>query len=579
MYRAPLVSFARLGVAVSVGVLSACGGDSGGGGATPLAADLPPFCQTVLADVEAHQRTIANQRAEGPQYGGTAVVGLVSDLVDGMNVFSAADYGDEQHANHVNLMTLVRYDADLSPLPYLAESWELSEDGRSLTFNLRQDVLWHDGTPTTAQDVAFTFETIMDPVTQYPNASLWAAYESIEVVDDHTVRLTMEPHVGYMDVWRATSIMPNHLLGDVPRAELDGHPYGTRCPVGNGPFVFQDNIIGERWTFVANPEFPEGLGGQAKLDRYVLRPITDQNTLFAELLAGGIDIYPSPLIQQTERIESDPSLQLRSFPFRNYVLVAWNSRQPELADKRVRQAIAHATNRPQVVQVLRQGYATLANATVPPFHADYDAAVEERMPYNPGLAESLLTEAGWIDRDGDGIRENTDGLPLEIGIRYNTGNEERQNIAEIMQAELIQVGIRVIVESVEWGTIVEAITSEERSFDGVVLSWVAPFVVNDAALFQSDRINEPFAFSGTRSDELDDLMRRIHQTTDASLLAPLLAEYEDAVIDEQPYTFLFYPDRIVGLNRRIQGVEMDVRGEWINLREWWIPEAERKYGA
>ena len=132
--------------------------------------------------------------------------------------------------------------------------------------------------------------------------------------------------------------MPEHLLKDVPSNMLSQHPYGVVCPVGNGPFVFVEPRQGVSWTFQANPAFPDGLGGRPYLDRYVYRSITEQTTLLTELLTERLDVYIAPTPDQAQAIVDLDAAGLRRYTYRQYDYVGWNSRRPQLADKRVRQA-------------------------------------------------------------------------------------------------------------------------------------------------------------------------------------------------------------------------------------------------
>jgi peptide/nickel transport system substrate-binding protein len=262
------------------------------------------FCADVQADVEAF--TSQQAQPTGERYGGTAVAASYGELADGMNALVAADYSAQQHQLYVNLMTLLAYDEDLVPQPYLAESWEISDDEREVTFHLRDDVFWHDGTRTSAYDVEFTYLRATDPETGFPNPNYWSYYvhgqEGVTVVDSFTVSVRLTPHVDFWDPWTSTAIMPRHLLGDVPPGELAHHPFGTTCPVGNGPFVFVEHRQDDSWTFRRNPAFPEGLGGPPYLDRYVYRVILEQTTLLTDLLTETIDFYSSPNPDQAAQI-------------------------------------------------------------------------------------------------------------------------------------------------------------------------------------------------------------------------------------------------------------------------------------
>ncbi len=562
-------------------LLAACGDEDG---ARDRSAASGEFCRNALAAVDSFMATVEDT-ASGERYGGTAVIGSIGEISDGMNGLVSADYSASQHQSFVNLMTLVRFDEDLQPIPYLAESWEVNSDTTELTFHLRDDVYWHDGEITDAYDVAYTYRMATNPETGFPNSTFWAYYErgdeGVEVVDSFTVTFRMRRHAEYIDPWRTTTIMPEHLLGDVAPADLKQHPFGSVCPVGNGPFRFVSHRQDASWTFAANPAFPDGLGGRPYLDRYVYRIIPEQTTLLTELLTENIDVYLAPRPDQAQRIIDAPHLELLSFPWRGYVFVGWNSRQPQLSDTRVRRAITLGLDREEMVDALLQGYGTVANTGVPPFHWAYDPSIGEEITHDPDEARRLLEEAGWVDRDGDGVRENEDGLPLEISVKYNQGNQQRADIAEIMQAQLRDVGVRVQPRVVEWSTLLSQINDpERRDFDGVIIAWIVEFKLDDTDLFHSDKVEEAYGWSGTENEEMDRLLDSIPLVADRDQARELWREYQEVLIEEHPYTYLFFPERLDGVNRRLQDVIMDVRGEWFNIKDWWIdPSARTRRGG
>lgn len=542
---------------------------------------LPEFCQEVLPRVA--EFLSGFEHPVGERYGGTAVVASIGELADGMNALVSSAYESTQHQNFLNLMTLIQLDEAFQPVSYLAESWELNDERTELTFRLRDDVYWHDGTPTTAHDVAFTYRRAVDPETAFPNAAFWAHYdrgpEGIEVLDDFTVRVRLEPHAELMDPWRATGIMPRHLLEDVPPAELRQHPFGSRCPVGNGPFVFEEHQPDARWSFVRNPAFPAGLGGPPYLARYVFRIIPEPTTLMTELVTEGIDFWINPPASQESQIVGAPHLEFRTFPWMSYDLVAWNARRPQLQDARVRRAITHATNRVQLVEALLGGYGEVANAGVPPIHWGFHEGIRNALPYDPERARALLEEAGWRDRDGDGVRENAEGERFSISIKYNAGNQDRQDVAEIMQAQLREVGIEVRPQVVEWATLLNQInTPDVRDFDGVVIGWVADFRLDDHDLHHSSKIDQSYAWSGTRDSELDLLLDTLKLEAERAEAIPLWHAYQERIVEVQPYTYLYFAQRRSGLNRRLADVHLDARGEWSGIRDWWIPAGDRRPG-
>lgn len=481
----------------------ACGGEPSGGA---LAAG-GGFCEQAMANVDAYMSSLRGP--DGERYGGTVVVGTIGEMPDGMNALVSSDYSSSQHQMFVHLMTLVRMDEGYQMEPYLARSWEWNDDMTEVTFHLREDVYWHDGVKTTA------------------NAAYWTYYEKgsagVETVDSFTVKLNMRAHAEPLDPWRATAIMPVHLLGDVPPSELGQHPYGERCPVGNGPFRFVEHRQNERWAFEANPAFPEELGGRPYVDRYVYRAIPEQTTLLSDLLTENIDVFIAPRPEQVEQILDSDHLKLMSFPFRSYIFVGWNTRRPQLADAPVRRAITMATNRDEMVEALLLGYGSRADHGVPSFHWAYADQVEGALGYDPDGAKRLLDDAGWIDTDGDGVREK-DGTRLSFSIKYNNGNQQRQDVAEIMQAQLGQVGIEVRPQVVEWATMLSQIESKEREFDGVVMGWITEFRMDDTDLFHSEKLEERYQFSGIVDPKLDRLLDTLQLIPERADAGPYWAE-------------------------------------------------------
>ena len=572
-------------------VVGACGGGEGGAsreaGPWMLEASLSeagagiPFCEDVTARVSAFMSQFEGQMPPSERYGGAAVVGSIGEIPAGMNGHISEDVTASQHQSFVNLMTLVQYDENLNPNPYLAESWEVSDDGTEITFHIRDDVYWHDGELTDAYDVAYTFKRAIDPETAFPNAAFWTHYDQgpdgVEVVDSFTVKFRMRPHADFIDPWRATAIMPEHLLGDVPATMLRQHPYGTVCPVGNGPFVFVEHRQGASWTFQANPAFPDGLGGRPYLDRYIYRSITEQTTLLTELLTERLDVYPAPTPDQAQAIVDSDAAELMRYPSRGYVFVGWNARRPQLADKRVRQALTIGTNRQEIVDALLQGYGTVANGSVPPFHWAHDPSVgREAMAYDQDAARALLDAAGWVDRDGDGVRENGDGDRLSISIKYNDGNGIRQGMAEIMQEQLAEIGVEVAPTVVEWLTLLSQINDPtRRDFDGFVMGWTGEYKLDDTDLFHSGSLSGPFAWAGTRRPDIDSFLDELPLVVDRADATPLWKQYQELLVDEQPFTFFYFPDRLDGVSKRLRGVEMDSRGEWLNIKDWWVPADQR----
>lgn len=524
----------------------------------------------------------ANAGAEVPEaerYGGTATIGLFGDI-SSLNSLTSSDANANNVMRDILLMTLVKYDEQLNPVPYLAESWDtvrVAGDSLDLTFRLRRDVKWHDGQPTTAEDVRFTFERAITPETAFPNISGFAEYSrSVQLVDPYTIRFRLRPHSDFLDIWYQTAIMPEHLLGDVPPAQLLNHPFGTTSPTGNGPFRFVRRVPNVEWVFEANPDFPEALGGRPYLDRVVIRVVPEMTTLLTELLTGSIDMYVGANPDQAAQIEAAPNTRLVASPYRQWVFVGLNTRRPMFRDARVRRAIGMAINRQEIVDALLFGYGEIARGTLTPAHWAFDREDPRTViPYDTAGARRLLAEAGWVDRDRDGILENAQGADFRFEVITNQGNEVREDILEIVQADLRPLGIVAQPRLVEWNTMRARLQEREREFDAVVSGWVNYFRQDDRDILHSRHVDAPYQYVGYSNPRADVLMDTLAVITDREQARPLWKEWQRILTQDAPYIPLYIPQRLNGLSERLQGVDIDVRGEWISIKDWWILPSQR----
>jgi peptide/nickel transport system substrate-binding protein len=546
---------------------------------------------TLLVLSSACSRDGADARAgsadvpESQRYGGTVVVGTYGDLQP-MNRFISSDYSTNMIQREMLFMPLVKYDVELEPYPWLAERWDtvrVRPDSLELTFHLRRDIRWHDGEPTTARDVAFTYERAQDPRTGFPQPAYFHYYHpDAELLDDYTIRFRLRAHAEFMEPWYLTPAMPRHLLENAAPSEMMNHPFGTQEPVGNGPFRFLRRTPGQEWVFVADPDFPEELGGRPYLDRVVWRYIPEQTTLLTETLTGRIDLYMGPNPEHASRIEAARDVELRDFTFRQWVYIGWNTRLPQFQDARVRRALTMAINRQEIVDGLVHGHGFVGRGTITPGHWAYDPADPETLlPYDPEAAQQLLAAAGWT-RGSDGILRNAQGEPFRFTLMTNHGNETRKDILDYVQAQLRPLGIQVQPRLAEWTSMLEQlrgrVNSEgvrERGFEAVVSSWVDGFRKNDADQLHSRSLNQPYQYVGYSNPAADRYIDTLAVLMNREEARPLWREYERFIVQESPYTILYFPQRLAALRTRVRDVEMDGRGELINVTRWWIAPGDR----
>jgi peptide/nickel transport system substrate-binding protein len=281
--------------------------------------------------------------------------------------------------------------------PALARSWTTIGD-TVVVFRLRADVRWHDGRRTTARDVLFTFERAKDPRTSFPNASDLEHWLHAQLVDSLTIRFRIRPHADPLDLWAVLPIMPAHLLANTPSEQLR-HAAFNSAPVGNGPYRFVSYRANDRWVFEANPAFPAALGGKPDISRIVWRVIPDNTAQVAELRTGQVHMLLAPRAEQARELGRTAGLRTIVKPSRRYLFIDWNGLHPALHDARVRRALMMALNRPQMIDVLRGGYAQLATGPIAPYHWAFDRAIQP-LPYDPQAATRLLADAAPTARCG-----------------------------------------------------------------------------------------------------------------------------------------------------------------------------------
>jgi peptide/nickel transport system substrate-binding protein len=498
--------------------------------------------------------------------GGTVVVGMRSDFGGFNPVTSSAQY-DRELIDYALFTPLVHYDESLGVRPFLAQSWELQGD-TAVVFRLRTDVRWHDGEPVTARDVEFTFNLAKSPETASLLAtSFLANVASAHVIDDHTIAFRFtSPHAQAVeDFWWPP--LPHHLLQNVSAAELRNAPY-NRKPVGSGPFRVEEWRANERLILVRDSAFPQTLGGPAAAERVVLRIIPEASTRLTELLTGNVHVDIDVPPDQIEQVESGADTQLHSYPGKTVYFIGWNNARPLFADARVRRALGHAINRQEIVDALLHGQGALAASPIPPWHRLHPGV--DPLPYDLQQAQQLLEQAGWQDRDRDGIRENARGQKLTFAL-LAANDELRRGVAEVIQSQLRQAGVDTQVQVMEFQTMLQ--NHKDRKFDAVLANWTLDnFQVAAApmSLFHSSQadIAQSANRSAVRIPRLDAAMERAAAAADDAAQVAAWRDVTEILQQEQPVTFLFWLNELAATRRNVSGVVMDPRGEFASIAGW-----------
>jgi peptide/nickel transport system substrate-binding protein len=513
--------------------------------------------------------------AGAPAYGDTFIQASIGDI-GGLIPSLTSD----QSSHEVGGMIydgLVKLDKDLNMVPAMAESWTYSRDCLELTFKLRRDVKWHDGRAFTADDVVFTYQAMINPKTPAPFKEGFLLVKDVEAPDPYTVRVHYaKPYARAVETW-GTYILPKHLLQSFAEAGTLRESPQNSWPVGTGPYRFQEWKPGEKVVLVANPDYYEG---RPYLSRIVYRVIPSQATIFLELKAGGVD-YVSTLTgiqyaRQTEYPAFRKAYHKFRFPASDYTFLGFNLKDPRFADKRVRQAFAHAIDKQELIDGVRLGLAREATGPIRPGTWAYTDKVA-RFDYDPEKAKALLAEAGWKDRDGDGVVEDRDGKPFTLTIRTNQGNDERKKIAEIIQQRLKEIGIQADIQLIEWAAFIKEFVKPRR-FEVIVLGLGTgtdpdQFVVWHSSQRGPDQMNR----TGYANPEVDALLEAGRMSCVQNERVRYYHRLQEILAEDLPMIFLYNRDSLPVVASRIRGISPAPSGILYNFTEWYVPKTQQRY--
>ncbi len=508
-----------------------------------------------------------------PAYGDTFVEATIGDI-SGLIPNLTSDGASHEVGNMI-YDGLVKADKDLNYVSAMAESWQFSADCLELTWRLRRDVKWHDGRPFTADDVMFTYQVMINPKTPTAYKEDFLAVKHAEVLDPYTFRVTYaKPLAKAIQSW-SMWILPKHLLERyVADGKLKESPENSR-PVGTGAYRFQEWKSGEKVVLVSNNDYYEG---RPYLGRIVYRVIPNQGTIFLELKAKGVDLASLTAIQyarQTEYPAFRKAYRKHRYPSSAYTYFGFNLKDPRFADRRVRQAFAHAINKQELIEGVLMGLAREATGPIRPGTWAYTDKVA-RYDYNPEKAKALLAQVGWKD-NGDGILRDKDGKPFSFTIRTNQGNEERKKVAEIIQQRLGAIGVQTEIQVIEWASFIKEFIKKKR-FEAIVLGWGVGTDPDQYGVWHSsqqgpDQLNTV----GYANLEVDRLLEDGRASCHQQERVKYYHRFQEVLAEDQPLVFLYFRDALPVVSSRVYGIHPAPSGIFYNFDHWYVPKQLQRY--
>ncbi len=457
--------------------------------------------------------------------------------------------------------TLISYDENLDYIPWLAGSWEVSEDGTSWEFDLVDEVYWHDGETLTAEDVKFTVEFIQDA--EIPGAmALVDNIESVEIIDETNLKfhlyqadaLTKE---NMANLW----IVPKHIFQDVPLDEavlFDNEP-----PVGSGPFEFVSWDRGDIMVFEANENYWRDA---TQSEGVIFKLFPSVETMVLALQRGEIDIIGQEVpVHAVDGLEEDENIEVLVEPGTYFKEVSINvsdfgKQNPALKDQAVRQAMLKSIDKERLVDLIHLGYAEPAVSIVPPALGEWFN--EDIVPYEFNLdkAANKLDEAGYTDRNDDGIRESEDGTRLEIELQVLDRWPEEMRAAELISDWWEEIGIKVTLGSMDGDTICSLIYPdyEQDMFLWGYESRADPdFILGIMTTNQIQNFND----CGYSNPEYDELFKQQRLEADPEARREIVWEMQEMIYEESPYIVLYYMDAIGAYRADVlEGVHPSIGG-------------------
>lgn len=486
-------------------------------------------------------------------------VGMLSD-VDSLNPFTGV-LAESYEIFQLQYATLMQpSSADFTPAPGLAESWEESADGKTWTYTLRPDLVWSDGTPLTANDVAYTFNRILEGRYEQRNYGNYVRnITSVEATDDRTVVMTVSAPSPIMERL-AVYILPEHVWSGVDAKAVKSfanEPEGEPL-VGSGPFLVAERRTGQFIRLVANDSY---YAGRPKVDELVFRIYNNPDALGQALIKGEVDFATGLTADVFSTLEGQEGITTYAGDYSGFNELAFNmgaatadgkpigDGNPHLQDQQVRLAISHAIDRQQMVDKILNGYGTPGSTIIPPLYTTLHIDPGTQT-YDPALANQILDDAGYA-MGPDGVRVGPDGVPMKYRLFVRTDSDSSVKSGEYFKSYLAAIGIEAEVKPVDENALFEIIGRGE--FDMFEWGWVvepdpdyqlSTFTCAKRSYEDGGEIYADLSDSFYCDEEYDQLYAAQSEETDQTARADIVKRMQQILYDAVPYVVTYYYDNL-----------------------------------
>lgn len=537
-------------------VLSACGGQED-------AASTEPVKQQDLKSVKIEKIT-ATDKTKVPDKAKNRKDTLVVGISKPGGVFLPyfQQNGWDGNVTSVIFASLVSTDKQGKPIPELAEKWDVSSDQLTYTFHLRKDLKFSDGSPLTADDVAFTLTLLHDKayegevdISRYAvkggkeyKEGKATSIEGIQVVDQQTIKITTEKVNSQAIFVLGGTVLSKAYYGKdyKQNTSLDylKDLYGK--PLAAGPYKFEKYIPGQEVRFVANENY---YAGKPKIQNFIYK-ITSGDTKLQLFQTGEVDHTGlgtgDEVLEQAKALEF-ANIQIETAPSFSYIYM--NNNKPYLKDKKVRQALIYGLDRKKYVDTALKGYGTVANVPIHPTSWAYTEEGVNKYEYDKEKAKKLLDEAGW-KVGSDGIREK-DGQKLKLSYFGPSSAKDSDLLIPIAKENYKEIGVEFNPEFMDFNTMLSKVNKGDYD-----LASVSTPITSDPSETAGEYLSTANETSlGYKNAKVDELIQKGIETVDIEKRKPIYKELYKELSDDPPVILLNYRRTITGYNGNIKGID------------------------
>jgi peptide/nickel transport system substrate-binding protein len=466
---------------------------------------------------------------------------------------------------------MVALGRDQKATPALADKWEVSSDGLIWTFHIRENVVWHNNMPVTAEDVKFTFDTIQ-------NASIISVYKVnlqnialYTAVDRNNFRIFLKKPYSFTPELMTFPVIPKHYFINDDVAIANSRK--NMNPVGSGPYKFVKSQDTNLIRLIRNDKWKKpGAENDGKNTPYIdeinVKIFGSSKDEVSAMQTNDVDIA---FIQSGDfgKYSGRPDLTIRKYISKNYDFITFNLENPILSDKAVRQAINLGVDRIKIVNELLAGQAVASEITVIPDTWLYDTSIISR-GYDKDKAREILFQNGWKE-DVNGLYKTIRGVNryLNLELLVNDYNTVRYKVAENISNQLKELGINLSIKKVKWEDEFKQLQS--KRFDMALVGWKVTSVPDTSFAFSSLEAKVGMNISGYKSSQVDSYLEQINKENDLNGKKVLFNNMKDTIMDDMPYLGLYFYNNAALINKRIKGeISPCIWNKYYDIEDWYI---------